>query len=88
MSFLTSRLGLRASAVPAPAMMRSVIRRRGLATDGPFKLPDNAFNRVRQTVKDHANQTSGMCLVFTVERGTIVADKNPFSLDFWRKLSV
>ncbi|KAK2758076.1 Cytochrome c oxidase subunit 6A, mitochondrial [Arachnomyces sp. PD_36] len=58
MSRLTQRAGQQLRSTPA----RSVIQRRFASTEGKHtlkELPDNAFNRERAAVKEHAAATSG-----------------------------
>jgi hypothetical protein len=59
----TTRLGLRAARAP---IARQTIGRRMAHTESklPAGYQDNAFNRERQAVKDHAAATSGECLSF------------------------
>lgn len=59
---LMSRLSQRAGQQLRSTPVRSVAQRRFAATDSKTmlkELPDNAFNRERAAVKEHAAATSG-----------------------------
>lgn len=62
---LPQRLGLRLARQARPSQIRSVIQRRLESSSPPLRGPeDNAFNRERKAVKDHAAATSGK-MIFT-----------------------
>lgn len=59
----TQRLGMRAAAQLRSPVARRAVQKRFASSEGAFKgAEDNAFNRERKAVKDHAAATSGESL--------------------------
>ena len=84
-SMLRATAQLRSSVSP-----RALQRRLGSTEQSGFHgAEDNAFNRERKAVKEHAAATSGEDFIFRAfQLGSSGADTNLIPADLWRKLSI